>query len=70
MKTTLALSILLATASLAALAPAAEARQLCTYGTGDPCDDALVCVWNRLGNEWVCFVEIHCDPTYCDPYWP
>jgi hypothetical protein len=45
-----------------AFAPAAEARQVCTYGTGDPCDDHVVCVWDRVNGAWVC-------EGYIDPCW-
>lgn len=62
MKTaTLVLGLLLATTALA-LVPHADARQVCTYGTGDPCDDHLVCVWDRLTSQWDCY-------GYVDPCW-
>lgn len=72
MKTALLVSafLLLATAAVLA-APPAEARQACVYGGGDPCDDHLVCVWDRLNGEWACFVGVYpppCDPTRCDPW--
>lgn len=56
--------------STTALLPDADARQACTYGGGDPCDDRLACAWDRVNGKWVCVGEIHCDPTYCDPWWP
>ena len=62
MKTrTLVLALLLSTTALA-LAPAADARQVCTYGTGDPCDEYLVCVYNNwdLDPYWVCHGRV--DP--------
>lgn len=50
----LAFGVLLMGAAFLAIAPAAEARQVCTYGTGDPCDDELVCAWDRINGRWVC----------------
>ena len=52
---TLLIGLLLVGATLAAL-PDADARQVCTYGTGDPCDDHLVCVYNNwdLDPRWMC----------------
>lgn len=49
-------------AAAVAFAPTAEARQVCTYGTGDPCDEYAACVWNRLAGQWECAV-------YVDPCW-
>lgn len=50
-------ALTLGTAFLA-IAPAAEARQVCTYGTGDPCDDQLVCAYDQVTRQWRCFVHI------------
>ena len=63
MKTTSVLlaGLLLATVLVAA-APAAEARQFCTYGSGDPCDEYLVCVWDHVNGGWLC-------EGYVDPCW-
>lgn len=51
------LGLVLLTATIA-LAPAAEARQVCTYGGADPCDDHAACVWNRLTQQWDCVVHV------------
>ena len=59
---TLVLTALVLANAFALATPAADARQVCTYGTGDPCDDQLVCVWNRLTAQWDCFGRI-------DPCW-
>lgn len=58
----LVLTALLLGATLVGLAPGAEARQVCTYGTGDPCDDHVACVWNRLEARWDC--AGHVDPCW------
>lgn len=58
--TTLLLTALIVTGFALALAPAAEARQACTYGTGEPCDDQLACVYDRVSGQWRCVVYI--DP--------
>lgn len=60
--TTLVLATLILMTAFVAAAPAAEARQVCTYGTGDPCDDHVVCVWNRLTAQWDCVG--HVDPCW------
>lgn len=60
--TPLVLAALLLGATALVFAPAAEARQACVYGDSDPCDDQLVCVWNRLTSSWDCYVRI-------DPCW-
>lgn len=63
MKTiSIVLALVVTLTAFAALAPTAEARQVCTYGTGDPCDDHAACVWNRVTMKWDCFV-------YVDPCW-
>lgn len=62
MRLPILVAALLVAATVVAIAPSAEARQVCTYGTGEPCDDQLVCVWNRVTLQWDCFVRI-------DPCW-
>ena len=62
MRLPLVLAALLLTTTVLSFAPAAEARQVCTYGTGEPCDDQLVCVWNRLDGQWEC--AGHVDPCW------
>lgn len=57
--TILIAALVLSTAILAA-APAAEAKQACVYDGRDPCDDYLVCVWNRLTQDWECFGHVGC----------
>ena len=56
---TILVGILLVGATFALL-PAADARQVCTYGGGDPCDDQAFCYWNRLASEphWDCYVYV------------
>lgn len=68
MRVLLVLALVLGTSL--ALVPEADARQFCTYGGSDPCDDKLVCVWNRLESRWTCWGEMGCDPWSCDPYRP
>lgn len=48
--------------------PAAEARGLCTYGSGDPCDDYVVCVWNYAQGGWIC--EGYVDPCWFRCWYP
>ena len=62
MRTTLLIAALLLTTTIVAVVPSAEARQVCTYGTGDPCDEYAACVWNRIDGQWECVV-------YVDPCW-
>lgn len=50
-RTVLIVAMLAATALLA-LAPAAEAKQVCTFRERD-CD-GIVCAYNRLTAEWEC----------------
>lgn len=61
------LSLLLLTTALAVV-PAADARQVCTYGSGDPCDEYVVCVWDRLNGEWLC--EGRIDPCWFRCWYP
>ena len=58
----LVLAALMMGGALLAIAPAAEARQVCTYNTGDPCDEYVVCVWDHLNGAWMC-------KGYIDPCW-
>lgn len=66
MRALLVFALLLGTA--AALVPEADARQACTWGSGDPCDDHLVCVWDRVNAKWTCAGEMSC-PMRCDEPW-
>lgn len=54
-----------AAVSLLALAPTAEARQVCTFRDWD-CP-GFVCVWNRLEARWTCFGDYACPQSGCDP---
>lgn len=62
------LAALLLTAMTIAIVPAAEARGFCTYGTGDPCDEYAVCVWNYATGGWICKVRI--DPCWFRCWYP
>lgn len=55
---TFLLVAMLAATTVLALAPAAEAKQICTFNERD-CD-GFVCVYNRLTAEWECVG--HWDP--------
>jgi hypothetical protein len=56
--------LLVAAACLVALplllAQPADARQACVWDGTDPCDDHLVCVYDRVAGQWRCFVGIEC----------
>lgn len=56
--TALVLAALVMGTAFLAIAPAADARQACVYGDSDPCDNYLVCVWDRINGRWLCEVYI------------
>ena len=63
MRTALLVGMLpLAATATIAVTPTAEARQFCTYGQSDPCDEYVVCVWDHANGAWLCKGRV-------DPCW-
>jgi len=55
------------TATLLAMTPGAQARQVCTDLTGDRTCEGNVCVWDHVRRAWACvdLVCYRCVPIPC-----